>query len=519
MMNTEQNHAPIILVADDDTQTRKMLRAIMENEGYNVEDVGDGEQCLAAYTQLKPDIVLLDAMMPVMDGFMCCAQIQKLLKNESTPVLMITGLNDQASVDWAFEVGATDYITKPIQPSVLRQRVRRLIEASRAEKTLREREKQYRSVVESVKEVFFQIDATGHWIFLNSAWTTFTGFTVEESLGKNCLKFIDPDDQERYQQLWQSLVKGEKDSFKHEIRYVTKTGKCRWGEITIHSSLIIDGVVTGFSGMLQDTTELRKAQALEKEKIKLEADIQERERRSEIIRKSLEQEKELSELKSRVISTISHEFRTPMMMIQSSTELLAKYSEKLSDDKKLKHFKQIGWAVEHMNQLLTNVIFLDKTESGELDCHPEYLNLEKLCQKILNNLQLTLTSDYKIDFSSQSNSSQVNLDEQLVGQILTNILSNAVKYSPQGGIIKFEVFCQPEEAILTIRDSGIGIPPKEKQRVFESFYRATNVGAIKGTGLGLAIAKKCVELHRGKINLDSEIGVGTKFQVILPYLA
>ncbi|WP_353838080.1 response regulator [Moorena sp. SIO4E2] len=518
MMNTEQNNAPIILVADDDKQTRIMLRTIMENEGYNVEDVGDGQQCLAAYTELKPDIVLLDAMMPVMDGFMCCAQIQKLLKNESTPVLMITGLNDQASVDWAFEVGATDYITKPIQPSVLRQRVRRLIQANRAEKTLREREKQYRSVVESVKEVFFQIDATGHWIFLNSAWTTFTGFTVEESLGKNCLKFIDPDDQERYQQLWQSLVNGEKDSFKHEIRYVTKTGKCRWGEINIHSSLMIDGVVTGFSGMLQDTTELRKAQALEKEKIKLEADIQERERRSEIIRKSLEQEKELSELKSRVISTISHEFRTPMMMIQSSTELLAKYSEKLSEDKRLKHFQQIGWAVEHMNQLLTNVIFLDKTESGELDCHPEYLNLEKLCQKIINNLQVTLSSDYKIDFSTQSNSSQVNLDEQLVGQILTNILSNAVKYSPQGGIIKFDVFCQPEEAILTIRDSGIGIPSKEKQRVFDSFYRATNVGAIKGTGLGLAIAKKCVELHRGKINLDSEVGVGTKFQVILPYL-
>ncbi|NEO24916.1 sensor histidine kinase, partial [Moorena sp. SIO4A5] len=76
----------------------------------------------------------------------------------------------------------------------------------------------------------------------------------------------------------------------------------------------------------------------------------------------------------------------------------------------------------------------------------------------------------------------------------------------------------PEEAILTIRDSGIGIPAKEKQRVFDSFYRATNVGAIKGTGLGLAIAKKCVELHRGKINLDSEVGVGTKFQVVLPYL-
>jgi PleD family two-component response regulator len=148
MMASNNNNSPLILIADDDRFTRMMLRQIIEKEGYKVEEVGNGEQCLAAYTRLQPDMVLLDAMMPVMDGFTCCTQLQTLIGDESTPVLMITGLNDQASVDWAFEAGATDFVTKPIHPPVLLRRVRRLIEASWAEKALREREQQYRSVVE-----------------------------------------------------------------------------------------------------------------------------------------------------------------------------------------------------------------------------------------------------------------------------------------------------------------------------------------------------------------------------------
>ncbi|HEY9666837.1 MAG TPA: response regulator, partial [Coleofasciculaceae cyanobacterium] len=122
-------NSPLILIADDDRFTRMMLRQLMEQEGYEVEEVENGEQCLNAYTKYRPDMVLLDAMMPVMDGFACCRQLQTFTRDDPTPVLMITGLNDQASVDWAFEAGATDFVTKPIHPPVLRRRVRRFLEA------------------------------------------------------------------------------------------------------------------------------------------------------------------------------------------------------------------------------------------------------------------------------------------------------------------------------------------------------------------------------------------------------
>lgn len=138
-MNTSvqnQKDPPLILIVDDDKSMRILLRQAMKKEGYQVAEAKDGEECLAVYERLQPDIVLLDAMMPVMDGFTCCTQLQILSESNRTPVLMITGLEDQASVDWAFEAGAIDYVTKPIHWAVLRQRVRRLLEHQRDQKQL-----------------------------------------------------------------------------------------------------------------------------------------------------------------------------------------------------------------------------------------------------------------------------------------------------------------------------------------------------------------------------------------------
>ena len=122
----------LVLVVDDDRSLRTLLRFAMEEEGYQVAEANNGENCLAEFARLKPDIVLLDAVMPVMDGFSCCSQLRTLASAEHTPVLMITVLDDQESVDQAFAVGATDYVTKPIHWAVLRQRVARLLEASRS---------------------------------------------------------------------------------------------------------------------------------------------------------------------------------------------------------------------------------------------------------------------------------------------------------------------------------------------------------------------------------------------------
>ncbi|NET08489.1 MAG: response regulator [Symploca sp. SIO2B6] len=512
-----QHHHPLVMIVDDDRFTRMMLRQIMEKEGYKIEEVEDGQQCLAAYQSHKPDMVLLDAMMPVMDGFTCCRQLQALAGDDCVPVLMITGLNDQASVDWAFEAGATDYITKPIHPPVLRQRLRRLFEARWAQQALQKSEKQYRSIVENVQEVIFETDAVGNWTFLNSAWTKLTGFKVIESLGSNYLHNVHPDDQQLHEELWSVLLAGYRASCRQEIRYLTKTGQCRWLEINAHSNLLTKGVLAGISGTIQDITERLYAEALEKDKLRLEIEIMERERSSQIMRQALEKEKELGELKSHVIATISHEFRTPLTTIQSSSELLANYSKKLSESKKLKHLQRIANSVERMSQLLNDVILLGEVEAGTLEFNPSWLNLEGLCSEIIEEFQQSLDDDqHTIVLWTQGESRNAKLDRNLLQHLLINLLSNAVKFSPQGGTINFDLICQQDQAIFRIEDQGIGIPLEAHNRVFESFYRASNTGTIKGTGLGLAIVKRCVDLHQGQIKVESEVGIGTVVTLTLP---
>lgn len=516
MINYVEKNTPLILVVDDDRFTRIMLRQIMEQEGYKVEEVKDGQQCLAVYESLKPDMVLLDAMMPVMDGFTCCSKLQALSESDGVPVLMITGLNDQASVDWAFEAGAIDYVTKPIHPPVLRRRVRRLFETNWAQNALRKSEKQYRSVVENSKEVIFETDNSGNWKFLNSAWENLMGFTVSESLGTSYRNYVYPDDQQLHQEIWLSLLKREKLACRQEIRYLTKDGQCRWTEINAHATLLEDGGVSIISGTLRDITEHLYAKALEKEKVRLEYEINERERRGEMMREALEKEKELGELKSRVISTISHEFRTPLTAIQSSSEILSNYGQNFSEEKKQKHFQRIEDSIEQMTQLLNDAVFFGQAEAGSVKLNLTSLDLVSFCNQIVENLQLNLDDQHTIAFWEQGEKTKANVDPKLLRQILTNLLSNAVKYSPQGGTISLDLIFQQGKAVFRVEDEGIGIPSEEQTRLFETFYRASNAGTIRGTGLGLAIVKKCVDLHQGEITVESEVGGGTSFTVSIP---
>ncbi|HEY9798299.1 MAG TPA: sensor histidine kinase, partial [Leptolyngbyaceae cyanobacterium] len=125
-------------------------------------------------------------------------------------------------------------------------------------------------------------------------------------------------------------------------------------------------------------------------------------------------------------------------------------------------------------------------------------------------------SEHSISFNSQGSCREAYLDEKLLRQFLTNLLSNAIKYSPKGGTIQFDLVCDRDRATFCIRDQGIGIPPEDQAQLFDAFQRSSNVGTISGTGLGLTIAKKCVDIHKGQIAVESEVGVGTTFTVTLP---
>ncbi|MEH1941382.1 MAG: hybrid sensor histidine kinase/response regulator [Nostoc sp.] len=233
-------------------------------------------------------------------------------------------------------------------------------------------------------------------------------------------------------------------------------------------------------------------------------------------RQALAKEQELNELKSNFVAMVSHEFRTPMTTIRTAVDILEYNSNKLTDDRRIKYFGRIQNAINQMLHLLDEILFLSKTEAAKLEYKPTLVNLENFCSELTDIFQLNAGSQYSIIFTSQGESTQAQIDEDLLNCILTNLISNALKYSPQNGTIWFDLICKDRLATFQIRDRGMGIPLKDQSCLFQPFHRASNVGVIQGTGLGLTIVKKCVDLHGGQIQLESEQGVGTTVIVTLP---
>lgn len=340
------------------------------------------------------------------------------------------------------------------------------------------------------------VDAPGPQIvYVNQAFTNMTGYSLEDVLGKTPRLLQGPKTDRVALDKIRIALKAWQPIRVELINYC-KDGAEFWVELNI-------APVTDQTGWYTHW-------------ISVQRDITERKQIEEKIFKALEKEKELGELKSRFVSMVSHEFRTPLTTILSSAELLEHYSHKSSEKEKLGFFNQIRTATQRMTQLLNDVLAINKAEVGKLEFKPSYLNLKNFCLALVEEMQINSENKYIISFSSQGECTDNCMDEKLLIHILTNLLSNAIKYSPQNETIYFELDCRKEDAVFQVKDKGIGIPTEKQQRLFEPFHRGENVGNIPGTGLGLSIVKRLVELHKGSITVSSQVGVGTTFTVQLP---
>lgn len=231
---------------------------------------------------------------------------------------------------------------------------------------------------------------------------------------------------------------------------------------------------------------------------------------------ALEQQKELNNLRSRFVAMTSHEFRTPLSTILSSAELLKYYDERLPKAEKLEIIKTIEDGVQRMKRMLDRVLLLGNVEAHMLEFHPQPVDLFQFCKELVEDARiqhLLSRNDITTDFSAIAATGL--FDEKLLHHIFGNLLSNALKYSPNGGAVEFRVVSDGAHTVFEVSDQGIGIPQDEIAHLFEPFHRASNVGDIQGTGLGLAIVKNAVDLHGGTISVTSTPRVGTTFTVRL----
>ncbi len=380
---------------------------------------------------------------------------------------------------------------------------RDITQRKQSQEALRSSEERFRSLSACSPVGIFETNIAGRCLYTNLRYQEICGCTLEESLGEGWSRFVHPEDRDRVFAEW-SFYTREGREYSDEFRLQTKEGIVRWVHLYSSPMFSAQGELIGHVGTVEDITSRRQA----------ETDIL----------ATLHRERELSELRNSFLSMVSHEFRTPLTTIRSSAELLERYKNRLSDEKKQSHHQRIQSAVDRMTQLLDEVLLIGQAEAGKLKFEPKPMDIVAFCRELVEGMQVIVnhrhpsgSHQHAIAFTSSGDCTDAQMDEKLLGHILTNLLSNAIKYSPEGGTVLFDLVCTARQAIFRIQDSGIGIPEEYLPQLFESFQRADNVGTIQGTGLGLAIVKKAVDLHGGTIAVESEVGIGTTFTITLPF--
>lgn len=233
---------------------------------------------------------------------------------------------------------------------------------------------------------------------------------------------------------------------------------------------------------------------------------------------ALSKERELNELKSRFVTTASHEFRTPLATILSSTSLIARYDKEEDTEKRHKHINRIKSSITNLTEILNDFLSLGKLEEGLVRNNPEEFEIISFAQSVVEELRNIAKEDQQIQFFHNKDQMLIALDRQLLKNVVINLLSNAIKYSPTGKNIEFKIDISDNTLLIHIVDKGIGIPDEDQKHLFERFFRAKNSTNIQGTGLGLNIVKKYVELMGGEVIFSSIVNEGTTFTVKLPVI-
>ena len=333
----------------------------------------------------------------------------------------------------------------------------------------------------------------GRTVLANEAFLKWTGYRLEEVLGRNSIElalWADPAEREPF---WEEL---RRSRFIHEreVRVCNRHGKI--------STMLLSA----------DIIEVNRVPHL----LTVGLDISQRKQAEAELHRTVVREKELSQLKSSFVSMVSHEFRTPLGIIQSSAELLRDFYERMQRPEREEQLESISRNARRMAGMMEEVLVLSRLDAGKLNFQPAALDLNLFCHRVVDEVLSATNRRCAIELSLHSVPTEAQADERLLGHIFTNLLSNAVKYSETGATVHFLVECKGHEAVCVVRDQGIGIPEADQQQLFDAFHRGSNVGTRPGTGLGLLLVKRCAELHGGSVQVHSKIGEGTTVTVTFP---
>lgn len=342
---------------------------------------------------------------------------------------------------------------------------------------------------------YFVLDKNGVILDLNYTAYELLGINKNNILGKYFSLFLNGMNlQDDYYRHRNTVIETEKPQ-QIESEIILKDGKII--PVLIESTVVKD-FENNFKHFLSTIVDISQRKAHEKQ-----------------LESSLIKEKDLNKLKSRFVSTASHEFRTPLSAVLSSIEIIEKHLENNETHKCKKHIHRIKESVFNLTEILNDFLSLDKLESGQITSILKYVDVTKLTKKTIDEAKPTLKEGQKIEYTHLGNTN-FNMDPKIFHSILLNLLSNASKYSGDKKVITLNVKASHEKINIEVKDQGIGIPEDDQKNIFSRLFRAKNAEAIGGTGLGLNILKKYIELSNGKICFESKENIGSTFYVEIP---
>lgn len=417
-------------------------------------------------------------------------------------------------------------------------------------RALKESRNTLEAIIGNAVDGIIIIDNRGRIQMTNEATSLLFGYGAEEMLGQN-INMLMPEPHrsahDGYLQNYMATGEGQIIGVGREVQGKRKNGELfpfRLGVSRIETEV---GLL--FTGVIHDLTEEHKAKEeiinlnreleqkveertekltevvnkLLQSNLKLEEQIKERraaeealKQNEEELRKALEREKELSELKSRFVSMASHEFRTPLTTIASSSELIKLYTDTAQQPKREKHLRRIQSAVTNLTGILGDFLSLSKLEEGKISNVPSPVSLPELLEESVDDVHVLLKKEQRVVRDFEGLDEEVMIDKKILKNIMLNLLSNAIKYSDPGTTVWLTARLEQGTLKVRVQDEGIGIPESDQKHLFSRFFRADNAVNIQGTGLGLNIVHRYLELLGGSIDFESVEGKGTTFFFEVP---
>jgi signal transduction histidine kinase/DNA-binding NarL/FixJ family response regulator len=528
-----------LLIIDDCAADRKIYRRYLLNDphqSYQILEIDSGEEALALCLEIHFDAILLDFCLPDMSGLEFLDRMIKQKLELVTAVIMLTGRGDEEIAVQAMKKGVQDYLVKQhlkadvlqlttrnaVKQCFLQRQLNKTLERQRLIATTALSIRQsldlqqilHRAVVEvqqllkcdrvvvyqSIPSIGVEIVASSNQLITGEAKTScnINRYNCQSEIElvdeiQLCCRLNPPEPSKNQANLLApiTLSNNGNQANKH------------WGWLIAHQC-------SEEPKWQSDDLEI-----LNQMSVQLAIAIQQAELLQQT-QAALEKEKQLNAFKSRIIATISHEYRTPLASILGAASTLKQHGNKLDEFKQQRFLGMIQSKTRHLSKLIDDMLSVNQFELGKTKFQPIPLDLLEFFSDLMEEQRETASENHELILKITGNNKGFCGDKGLLRLIFTNLMSNAIKYSPDGGDVEFHLMGKDSQVIFCIQDKGIGIPKIDQENLFQPFNRGSNVDTIPGTGLGLVITKSCVELHGGYISLESQPGQGTKVSVNLP---